>query len=60
LRSALRLTEEGSAFIGIVTELMTEDAKGAQGVAKTAGDVARAFFLNEECAEASYWRCKGN
>jgi hypothetical protein len=32
LRPALRLAKEGSALLGIVAELMAEDAEGARGV----------------------------
>ena len=41
LRSALRLAEEGSAFLRVVAELMAEDAEGAGGVAEAAGDFGR-------------------
>ena len=39
LRSMQRLAEEGSAFVGVVAEVVAEDAKGTRGVAETPGDV---------------------
>src|SRR5712692_9435565 len=39
LRTALWLAKEGSAFLGIVAELMAQDAEGAGVVAEAAGDV---------------------
>jgi hypothetical protein len=47
----MRLTEEGLAFGGVVSELMAEDAKGARGVAETAGDVAGGLVVDEEGTE---------
>jgi hypothetical protein len=38
--------------LGIVSELVTENAKGGRRIAKTAGDVAGGFFLDEEGAES--------
>ena len=38
--------------MGIVAELMAEDAEGGRGIAKTAGDVAGGLFLDEEGAES--------
>jgi hypothetical protein len=51
LRSAKRLTEEGSAFFWVVAELMTEDAKGARGVTEAAGDIGGGLLVDEEGAE---------
>jgi len=51
LRSALRLAEEGSAFFGVVAELVTEDAKGTLRVAEAAGDIGGGFLVDEEGAE---------
>ena len=51
MRSALRLSEEGSAFFGVVAELMTEDAKSARRVAETPGDIGGGFLVNEESPE---------
>ncbi|MGA2119463.1 MAG: hypothetical protein ABSH56_32525 [Bryobacteraceae bacterium] len=45
------LAEEGGAFLGIVAELMTQDAEGAGGVAEAASDVAGGFLINEVSAE---------
>jgi hypothetical protein len=47
----MRLAEEGSAFGGVVAELMAEDTEGARGIAETAGDVAGGFFIDEEGAQ---------
>jgi len=47
----LWLAEEGSALVGIVTELMAEDAEGARGVAEAASDVAGGRVLDEESTE---------
>jgi hypothetical protein len=52
LRSTLREAEEGGALIGVMAELMAEDAEGGRGVAKTAGDVAGGLFIDEESAES--------
>lgn len=52
LRSTLRLAKEGGAFVGVVTELVAEDAKSTHGIAETAGDVAGGFFINDEGAES--------
>jgi hypothetical protein len=51
LRSTLREAEEGGALLGVVAELMAEDAEGGRGVAKTAGNVAGGLFINEKGAE---------
>jgi len=51
LRSALRLPEEGGAFVGVVAELMAEDTKSALGVAETASDLDRGLLFDEEGAE---------
>ena len=45
------LAEEGIAFLGIVTELMAEDAEGAGGIAKAAGDVDGGLLIDEVGAE---------
>jgi hypothetical protein len=47
----LRLTEEGSALLGIVAELMAKDAEGAGGVAEAAGHVSGGFLIDEVSAE---------
>jgi hypothetical protein len=47
----LWLAEEGSAFLGIVAELMAEDAEGAGSVAEAAGNVGRGFLIDEVSAE---------
>jgi hypothetical protein len=36
---AARETREGGALLGVVAELMAEDAEGGGGVAKTTGDI---------------------
>ena len=41
----------GNYVRGVVAELMTEDAKSAQGVAETASDVAGGFLIDEVSAE---------
>jgi len=51
LRTALWLAEEGSAFLGVVAELMAEDAEGAGGVTEATGDVGRGLLIDEEGAE---------
>jgi hypothetical protein len=51
LRTTLRQAEEGSAFVGIVAELIAEDAEEAGGVAKAASDVGRGLLIDEEGAE---------
>jgi len=51
LRPALWLAKEGSALLGIVAELMAEDAEGARGVTKATGDFDRGLFLDEEGTE---------
>jgi hypothetical protein len=43
--------EEGSTFVGLMTELMAKNAKGPGGVAKAAGDIVGGQALNEEGAE---------
>jgi hypothetical protein len=45
------LAKEGGTLIGVVAELMAEDAEGAHGIAETAGDVARGLFIDDEGAE---------
>lgn len=52
LGTALRQTEERCAFMGIVSELVAEDAEGGRRIAKTACDVARRLILDEEGAES--------
>jgi hypothetical protein len=38
--------------LGIVSELVAEDAEGGRRIAKTAGDVAGGLLLDEESAES--------
>ena len=45
------MAEEGSALMGIVAELMAEDAEGARGVTEAAGDVGRWLIVDEEGAD---------
>jgi hypothetical protein len=52
LGTALREAEEGDALLGVVAELMAEDAEGGRRVAKTAGDVAGRLFIDEKGAES--------
>ena len=52
MRAALRLAEEGSAFFGVVAELVTEDPESARGIAETAGDVGGGFLVDEESAQS--------
>src|SRR5260370_40093480 len=47
LRSALRLAEEGGAFLRVVAELITQDAGGAGGIAEAAGGVGGGLLLDE-------------
>src|SRR6266704_1794819 len=47
LRATLNLLEKPGAFCGIVAELMTEDAKSAGRVIKTAGGLLRRDVFNE-------------
>jgi hypothetical protein len=51
LRTALGQAEEGSAFFGIVAELIAEDAEGSRGVTEAAGDVAGWLLIDEEGTE---------
>jgi len=51
LGTAMWQAEEGSTFLGIVAELIAEDAEEAGGVAKAARDVGRGLFIDEEGAE---------
>jgi hypothetical protein len=51
LRSAFGLAEEGSAFLGIVAELIAENAEGARRVAETAGDLGRGLLIDEAGTE---------
>jgi hypothetical protein len=51
LWTALGLAEEGGAFVGIVAELMTENAKGARGIAETPGDLGGRLLVDKEGAE---------
>jgi hypothetical protein len=60
LGTAMRLTEEGLAFGGVVSELMAEDAKGARGVAETAGDVAGGLVVDEEGTECFVLTLQGD
>ena len=52
MRAAMRLTEEGSTFVGAVPKLMAEDTKGALGVTETARDIDRWLLFDEEGAES--------
>jgi len=47
----LWLAEEGSAFLGVVAELMAEDAEGARGVTEAAGYVAGGLLIDEVSTE---------
>jgi len=47
----LWLAEEGSTFLGVVAELMAEDAEGARGVTEAAGYVAGGLLIDEIGAE---------
>jgi hypothetical protein len=51
LRSALRLVEEGGAFLRVVAELITQDAEGAGGIAEAAGDIGGGLVLEEVSTE---------
>jgi hypothetical protein len=51
LRSTLREAEERGALLGVVAELMAEDAEGGRGVTKTAGDVAGRLIIDEQGAD---------
>ena len=43
--------EEGSAFLGIVAELITQDAESAFGVTEAAGDFGGRLLIDEVSAE---------
>jgi hypothetical protein len=43
--------EEGSAPVGVVAELVTEDAKGARGIAEAVGDFVGGHLLDEVGAQ---------
>jgi hypothetical protein len=47
LRASLDILEEALAQVGIVSELVTEDAEGAGGVAEVVRDVGRAPPFDE-------------
>src|ERR1035437_5802512 len=51
LRSALRLVEEGGAFLRVVAELITQDAEGAGGIAEATGDVGGGLLSEEVSTE---------
>src|SRR5437879_9492069 len=51
LRATLDRLEKPGAFCGIVAELMTEDAKGARRVIKTAGDLLRRDVFKKVAAK---------
>jgi hypothetical protein len=51
LRTAMRQAEEGSAFLGIVPELIAEHAEGAWRVPEAASDVAGGLVIDEEGTE---------
>jgi len=44
--------KERGTFVGVVAELVTEDAQGVGGVTEAAGDLRAGQFLNEEGAES--------
>jgi hypothetical protein len=47
LRAALRLTEEGGAFLRVMAELITQDAEGTWGIAEAAGHVGGRLLFDE-------------
>jgi hypothetical protein len=47
----LGLAEEGSAFLRVVAELMTQDTEGAGGIAEAAGDDGGGLLLDEVSTE---------
>jgi hypothetical protein len=51
IRTGARFGEERLAFVGIMTELMAEDAKGAGGVLEALRDFGGGKLLDEESAE---------
>ena len=51
MRTALWLAEEGSAFLGIVAELIAEDAEEAGGVPEAARDDMGGGPLDEEATQ---------
>ena len=51
MRSALRLAEEGGAFLRVVAELITQDAEGAGGISEAAGDVGGGLVVDEVSTE---------
>ena len=50
-RPRARRGEEGFAFVGIATKLVTEDAKGAGGIGEAAGDLSGRKLVDEISAE---------
>jgi len=60
VRSGLGVLEERGAFLGVVTELVAEDAQGVGGITEAAGDLRAGQLLHEEGAEglvlAVEWR----
>jgi hypothetical protein len=44
----LEVLKEGVSFLGIMPKLMAEDAKGARGVAETAGDLLGGLAIDEK------------
>jgi hypothetical protein len=63
VRSGLGVLEESGAFLGVVTELVAEDAHGVGGITEAASDLRPRHFLHEEGAEglvlAVEWRFGG-
>ena len=49
--ASLRLAEEGGALVGVMAELMAEDAEGAGGIAEAPGDIDRGLFVHDDGAE---------
>jgi hypothetical protein len=43
--------EEGGAFLGVVAEVVAENAQGVGGITEAAGDLGAGQFLDEEGAE---------
>ena len=50
-RAALNLAEEGGALLGVMAELMAQDAEGAGRIAEALGGFGRRELFDEESAQ---------
>jgi len=51
MRSGLGVLEESGAFLGVVTELVAEDAQGVGGITEVGCDLRAGPFVHEEGAQ---------